>query len=386
MKYPERFDNIRRFYDEEVAQMLPQIRKMPEIGGILQIVLGKDYAEYLLRNLGPVNTVDDFQREVIGVLVTAIEHKTCKDVQLLGTENYDLEHGNLFVSNHRDIVLDSALLNSHLFYKGLPTTQIAIGNNLLAYPWITAAVRMNKAFVVKRDGSVKEQFIISKELSEYIRMVRTEYNESIWIAQREGRAKNSDDRTAPAIIKMLTMSGARDMAASLEELNITPLSINYEFDPCDYLKAREFQLKRDMPDYKKSQQEDLLNMKTGIMGYKGRVVFVIGKPLSNLKAVCGDAPRNEQAELIAEALDKEIFKGYHLFPINYVAADMLEGGTRFACNYTAADVKAVEKYLASRIELIDIPGKDEAFLKGKILEMYGNPALNQDKIGDAVNR
>ena len=379
MKYPEKFDNIRRFYDEEVAQMLPHIRKMPEIGGILETVLGKDYAEYLLRNLGPVNTVDDFQREVIGVLVTAIEHKTCKDVQLLGTENYDLERGNLFVSNHRDIVLDSAFLNSHLFYKGLPTTQIAIGNNLLAYPWITAAVRMNNAFVVKRDGSIKEQLLISKELSEYIRMVRTEYNESVWIAQREGRAKDSDDRTAPAIIKMFTMSGGRDMAESLEELNITPLSINYEFDPCDYLKAREFQLKRDQPDYKKSQQEDILNMQTGIMGYKGRVMFVIGKPMRNLSAVTGDTPKNEQAALLAKALDCEIHRNYYLFPINYVAADMLEGGNRFAEHYTAKDVAAVEKYLQSRLDLIDIPGKDEAFLRGKMLQMYGNPALNKDK-------
>lgn len=379
MKYPEKFDNIRRFYDEEVAQMLPLIRKMPEIGGILETVLGKDYAEYLLRNLGPVNTVDDFQREVIGVLVTAIEHKTCKDVQLIGTENYDLERGNIFVSNHRDIVLDSAFLNSHLFYKGLPTTQIAIGNNLLAYPWITAAVRMNKAFVVKRDGSVKEQFIISKELSEYIRMVRTEFHESVWIAQREGRAKDSDDRTAPAIVKMFTMSGERDMAASFEALNVTPLSINYEFDPCDYLKAREFQLKRDNPGYKKSQQEDILNMQTGIMGYKGRVVFVIGTPMRNVSAVTGYAPRNEQAALIAEALDREIHRGYHLFPINYVAADMLEGGNRFAEHYTTKDVAAVEKYLQSRLDLIDIPGKDEAFLRGKMLQMYGNPTLNKER-------
>lgn len=379
MKYPEKFDNIRRFYDEEVAQALPQIRKMPEIMGILQVVLGRDYAEYLLRNLGPVNTVDDFQREVIGVLITAIEHKTCSDVTLHGTANVDREHGNLFVSNHRDIVLDSALLNSHFFYKGLPTTQIAIGNNLLVYPWITAAVRMNKAFVVKRDGGIKEQLLISKELSEYIRMVRTEFNESVWIAQREGRAKNSDDRTAPAIIKMFCMSGPRDIAESVEQLNLTPVSINYEYDPCDYLKAREFQLKRDNENYKKTPQEDLLNMQTGIMGYKGRVTFVIGKPMTDLKSVVGNTPRSEHARLIAEALDKEIHRGYKLFPINYVAADLYEGGTRFAGNYTAADVKAFEKYIASRIELIDIPGKDEQFLRGKMLEMYGNPAINQAK-------
>lgn len=378
MKYPERFDNIRRFYDEEVAQMLPHIRKMPEINAILQSVLGKDYAEYLLRKLDPINNVDDFQREFIGVLITAIEHKTCKDVELLGSENYDREKGNLFITNHRDIVLDSALLNSHLFYKGLPTTQIAIGNNLLAYPWITAAVRMNKAFVVKRDGTIKEQFVISKELSEYIRMVRTEYNESVWIAQREGRAKNSDDRTAPAIIKMFTMSGPRDIAESAEALNITPISINYEYDPCDYLKAKEFQLKRDNPDYKKSQQEDVLNMKTGIMGYKGRVVFVMGKPMRNLKAITGDAPRNEQAELIAAAIDREIHRGYHLFPNNYVAADMLRGTEDFADRYTKKDVASFEEYVKSRIALIDIPNKDEKYLRERILEMYGNPAINQN--------
>lgn len=376
MKYPVEFDDIRRLYDEEVQTAYAKIVAEPQVKAIVQQVLGKDYAEYFLRNLGPINTVDEFQEEVIGVIITTIEHKTCKEVTLAGDENVDRVKGNLFVSNHRDIVLDSAFLNSHLLYKGFRTGQIGIGNNLLAAPWIAYAVRVNKAFVVKRDGSLKELLLISKHLSEYIRLTR-EAGESVWIAQREGRAKNSDDRTQTSIIKMFGMSGSGDIATDVESLNITPVSINYEFDPCDYLKAREFQLKRDLPDYKKTPQEDLLNMKTGMMGYKGRVSFLIGKPLRGLAEATAGESKNEKARVIAEMLDREIHRGYKLFANNYVAADLLEGGKRFADRYNSAEAEAFKRYLQSRIDLIDIPGKDVDFLRGKLLEMYANPAINQ---------
>jgi len=376
MIYPAEFDDIRRLYDSEVKPVLSEIVSQPQVRAIVQYVLGEDYTDYFFDKLSKVSTIEEFQREVIGMIITTIEHKTCKSVNLYGTENVDLQKGNLFVSNHRDIVLDSAFLNSHLLFKGYKTTQIGIGNNLLAQPWITYSVRLNKSFVVKRDGTIKEQFLISKQLSEYIRMIR-EAGESVWIAQREGRAKNSDDRTQPSIIKMFGMSGGTDLASSVEELNITPVSINYEYDPCDWLKAREFQLKRDNPEYKKSQQEDILNMKTGLMGYKGRVTFVIGKPIRQMKQMCGDTPKNEQARIIASGLDKEIHKGYKLFPINYVAADLLEGGNRFSSLYTSADATSFESYINSRIALIDIPNPDYDFLRGKFIEMYGFPAVNK---------
>lgn len=376
MKYPVEFDDIRRLYDEEVHDAFSYIEQQPQVKSVVESVLGKDYAEFFLRNLGPINTVDEFQKEVIGVIITTIEHKTCKDVTLTGEENVDAVKGNLFVSNHRDIVLDSAFLNSHLLYKGFKTSQIGIGNNLLAAPWIEKAVRVNKAFVVKRDGSLKELLLISKHLSEYIRATRMGA-ESVWIAQREGRAKDSDDRTQTSIIKMFGMSGDGNIAADVEALNITPVSINYEFDPCDWLKAREFQLKRDNSDYKKTPQEDLLNMKTGMMGYKGRVSFVIGKPLRGLAERTAGESKNDAARTIAEMLDRAIHSGYQLFPNNYVAADMLEGGGRFAGKYDNAEAEAFKRYLQSRIDLIDIPGKDVEFLRRKLLEMYANPAINQ---------
>lgn len=377
MKYPVEFDDIRRLYDDEVQKSVAEILNQPQVPAILASVLGNDYSEYIINLLNKIDTIDSLQHEMIRVLVNTLENKTCKDVRLYGAENVDVNSGNLFISNHRDIILDSAFLNAHLLYKGFNTTQIAIGNNLLVFPWINLSVRLCKSFVVKRDGSIKEQLLISKHLSDYIRITRLEHKESIWIAQREGRAKNSDDRTAPAIIKMLSMSGSRDIAESVEALNITPVSINYEFDPCDYLKAMEFQLKRDNPDYKKSPQDDLMNMKTGLMGYKGRVSFVIGKPMRELQNMVGDTPRNEQAQLIATELDKQIHKGYLLFENNYVAADMLEGGCRFRDKYTDKDVEVFKAYLKSRVDLIDIPNKDCEFLSSKIVEMYANPAINQ---------
>ncbi len=377
MKYPAEFDDIRRLYDDEVKESVSEILGQPQMPSIIGAVLGNDYAEYFIRKLAAANSIDGVQHEAILDLITTLEHKTCRSVSLFGTENVDTDNGNLFVSNHRDIILDSAFLNEHLLFKGLNTTQIAIGNNLFVYPWISTAVRLCKSFVVKRDGNIKEQFLISKQLSEYIRFTRESLKESIWIAQREGRAKDSDDRTAPAIIKMFSMSGNRNIAESVESLKVTPVSINYEFDPCDYLKAKEFQLKRDCPEYKKSPQDDLINMKSGLMGYKGKVSFVIGKPLSGLNSIVGDAPRNEQAHLIAAELDRQIHKGYMLYPNNFVAADMLESGCRFKDKYTEKDAETFNAYLRSRIDLIDVPNKDCEFLRSKIIEMYANPAINQ---------
>ncbi|MCQ2351456.1 MAG: 1-acyl-sn-glycerol-3-phosphate acyltransferase [Paludibacteraceae bacterium] len=377
MRYPAEFDDIRRLYDDEVKESVSEILGQPQMPSIIGAVLGNDYAEYFIRKLAAADSIDGVQHESILDLITTLEHKTCRSVSLFGTENVDTDNGNLFVSNHRDIILDSAFLNEHLLFKGLNTTQIAIGNNLFVYPWISTAVRLCKSFVVKRDGNIKEQFLISKQLSEYIKFTRESLKESIWIAQREGRAKDSDDRTAPAIIKMFSMSGSRNIAESVESLKVTPVSINYEFDPCDYLKAKEFQLKRDCPEYKKSPQDDLINMKSGLMGYKGKVSFVIGKPLSGLNSIVGDAPRNEQAHLIAAELDRQIHKGYVLYPNNFVAADMLESRHRFKDKYTEKDVEAFNAYLKSRIDLIDVPNKDCEFLRSKIIEMYANPAINQ---------
>lgn len=279
-----------------------------------------------------------------------------------------------FVSNHRDIVLDSAFLDVMLFNAGYPTTvEIGIGDNLLIYPWIKRLVRMNKAFTVRRGLTAHEMMRSSELMSRYIHYAVTEKRENIWIAQREGRAKDSDDRTQESVLKMLAMGG------ELKELNIVPLTISYEFDPCDYLKAQEFQLKRDNPSFKKSKQDDLNNMKTGILGYKGRVHYHCGTAINTWLNELKDLPRKDFFTAVAQRMDREIHLGYYLYPANYIAEDLLSGQDVYGSHYTKADKERFEQYLAGQLAKIDIPNKDEAFLRTMMLTMYANPLRNQLK-------
>ncbi len=282
-----------------------------------------------------------------------------------------------FVSNHRDIVLDSAFLDVMLLSNGYPTTvEIGIGDNLLIYPWIKRLVRMNKAFIVRRSLTPKEMLRSSRLMSSYIHHAVTKKRENIWIAQREGRAKDSDDRTQESVLKMLAMGGEGTPVESLKELNIVPLTISYEYDPCDYLKAQEFQLKRDNPRFKKSRQDDLDNMKTGIFGYKGRVHYHCGTPVNEWIDQLASLPRTEVFAELCRRMDRELHSGYRLYANNFVALDLLHGSHDYADRYTHQDVESFENYLAGQIKKIRLPQKDEAFLRECMLTMYANPTIN----------
>lgn len=281
-----------------------------------------------------------------------------------------------FVSNHRDIVLDSAFLDVLLNKHGYPTTvEIGIGDNLLIYPWIKRLVRMNKAFTVRRGLTAHEMMRSSQLMSSYIHYAVTQKKENIWIAQREGRAKDSDDRTQDSVLKMLAMGGEGELADKLRDLNIVPLTISYEYDPCDYLKAQEFQQKRDNPAFKKSRQDDLDNMKTGIFGYKGRIHYHCGTPINQWLDELGELPKNEFFKEVAHRMDTEIHRHYRLYPCNYIALDILDN-TKYSSYYTPADVERFEQYLAGQLAKINIPNKDEAFLRECMLTMYANPLRN----------
>ncbi|MBQ4484082.1 MAG: acyltransferase [Prevotella sp.] len=280
-----------------------------------------------------------------------------------------------FLTNHRDIVLDSAFLDVLLIDNGYPTTvEIGIGDNLLIYPWIKRLVRMNKAFIVRRGLTPRAMLESSQLMSRYIHHAVTEKRENIWLAQREGRAKDSDDRTQEAVLKMLAMGG------ELSELNIVPLTISYEYDPCDYLKAQEFQQKRDNPSFKKSRQDDLDNMRTGIFGYKGRVHYHCAAPINTWMDELKDLPKNEFYAALAQRIDQELHRNYRLYPINYCAADLLSGKGEFIAHYTEKDRLNVEDYIAQQIAKITLPEKDVPFLRERILTMYANPLYNYLKV------
>jgi hypothetical protein len=325
-----------------------------------------------------IHSTLDFQLRFMKPIVWYILRKCSSGATFEHSRIQAGEERYTFVSNHRDIVLDSAFLDLLLVKAHYPTTvEIGIGDNLLIYPWIKRLVRMNKAFTVRRGLSPKEMLRSSQLMSEYIHYAVTQKKENIWIAQREGRAKDSDDRTQESVLKMLAMGGTGDNNVDkLRDLNIVPLTISYEFDPCDYLKAQEFQLKRDNPSFKKSKQDDLDNMKTGIFGYKGRVHYRCGTQINQWIDELKELPKKEFYTALCQRMDQEIHAGYQLFPVNYIALDGLNGNRDNASHYTADDEKHFADYLTSQLAKINIPNKDEAFLRERMLTMYANPLRN----------
>ena len=369
------FDEIRPYEPEEMKQAFEDLLSDRQFNVVMKGFapwLPKSVRNGLLRlAFKGVKSPLDFQKRFMKPVVKYIIRKhtdgcTFDDARI---KNSQLRF--TFVSNHRDIVLDSAFLDVKLVEAGYPTTvEIGIGDNLLIYPWIRRLVRMNKAFTVRRGLSLRETLAASQLMSRYIHFAVTQKKENLWIAQREGRAKDSNDRTQDAVLKMLAMGG------ELKELNIVPLTISYEFDPCDYLKAQEFQQKRDNPGFKKSRQDDLDNMKTGIFGYKGRVVYRTAAPINTWIDELADLPKSEFFKAVAERMDTEIHKGYELFPCNYIALDMLNGDQANSAHYTAADKQRFETYLSGQLAKIIIDHKDETFLRERMLTMYANPLRN----------
>lgn len=381
------FDEIRPYEAGEMQQAFRELLADRQFALVL-----KGFAPWLpkgVRNgllklaFTGVKTPLDFQKRFMKPIVRHIIRKH--------TDGCTFDEGPLaandktqrytFISNHRDIVLDSAFLDVMLIDHGYPTTvEIGIGDNLLIYPWIKRLVRMNKAFTVRRGLTPKEMLRSSQLMSSYIHYAVTQKKENIWIAQREGRAKDSDDRTQDSVLKMLAMGGEGTLVEKLRDLNIVPLTISYEFDPCDYLKAQEFQQKRDNPAFKKSRQDDLDNMKTGIFGYKGRVHYHCGTPINQWIDELADLPKNEFFTALSQRIDSELHQHYRLYPANYIALDELNGGSTYTEHYSEADKQRFDEYLKERIAKVELDGKDETFLRERILTMYANPAINHLKL------
>ncbi len=378
MERTAEFDDIRPYYDEEVAPTIDRLLKDPEFQRVIRFIMPDIDWEQFETVMKTFTNKHDFQHTIIKETVLKLVGKTSTSINCAGFENITREDAYTYVSNHRDIVLDASLLCSLLSMNGYETTEIAIGDNLLIQPWIRDVVRLNKSFIVKRGVSVRQMLEVSMQLSRYIHYTITQKKQSIWIAQREGRAKNSDDRTQESLLKMLSMGGEnKDFLENIRELNITPLSLSYEYDPCDYLKAKEFQQKRDNPEFKKSPQDDLRNMETGLFGFKGRIHFQIGKPINALlDSIDKNLNKNEQAFAVGELIDKDIYLNYQFYPVNYIAYDRLWGNDQFRSYYTSEDISAVDHYFQQKLDLIDLPDKDLPFLTEKLMEMYAYPVKN----------
>jgi len=378
MEINPEFDDIRPYNDDEVAPVVQQIFENPKLRESLEAYFPNIEWETFKTQSLSVRTVHDLQRTVIMYLASELVTRSSSGMAGSGFENISKDTPYLFISNHRDIVLDVSILSVLLVKNDFNTPEIAIGDNLLLAPWIEDLAKLNKSFIVNRGVSGRQMFEVSRHLSRYIHFVINNKEDSIWIAQREGRAKDSNDRTQDSLLKMLAMGSDKDFLDSIRELNIAPVSMSYEYDPCDFLKAKELQQRRDNPAFKKSRLDDLVSMETGLTGFKGNIRLRIGKPINpQLEKLDENLSRNELTPQIAQIIDNEIFLNYHFYPANYIAYDRLWGKDFFKGKYTFEDEKIFDAYLQKQLEKIDLPDKDIPFLTEKILEMYANPVKNQ---------
>ncbi len=378
----DEFKDIAPYDDNVFKETMARLVKEPGFENAIRFVMPDSDFNEVVKQLLSIDNKADFQNKVMYGILLLLESKTTAGVTDSGLENFDTSRNVLFITNHRDIVLDASFLGLAMIRKGLPAQEVALGDNLLIFDWIEDLVRLNKGIIVKRNLRLTKALEAAKQLSGYIHYCIAEKHESVWIAQREGRAKDSNDLTQESVIKMLALTGeAKGFVERLMELNITPTAISYEYDPNDYLKAREFLARRRDPEFKKSQHDDLLSMETGILQFKGRVHFNIGRCINDeLSQMTGITDKVEAVKKVCALIDREIHSGYRIYPINYIAFDRLNNTSRFADEYNSSDIEKFDTYLSGQLAKVDLPDitPDEmSFMRDKIMEMYANPLRNK---------
>lgn len=377
---PEEFKDIRPYAPDELPAVFDRLLSDEQFMQAVESVMPGKSREQMAAQLAKCPTNTDVQRYFFYPLVKQILAAFSQGIDLTMPEDFEIDKPHTFITNHRDIVLDSAFLSYLLVKNGFPTTvEIAIGDNLLVRPWIKELVRVNKSFIVQRSLSMREMLRASQVMSRYMHFAIDQKKENIWIAQREGRAKDSDDRTQDALLKMMVMGGEGSVIERLRNLHLTPMALSYEYDPCDFLKAKEFQQRRDDADFKKSGDDDLRSMKTGIFGQKGHIHFEAAPCIDDwLDTLDPEMPKTDLFPLVAQHIDHEIHRCYRLYPGNYVAADELRGTTSHAASYTTEERAVFLDYLQQRIAMVDLEKPDVPFLRERLLTMYANPVFNHE--------
>jgi len=378
----EEFKDIAPYDDSVFKETMARLVAEPGFENAIKYVMPEtDYAT-VVQNLLSIDNKEDFQTKVMVGILKILEEKTTSGVTDSGIEQIGKDTNVLFITNHRDIVLDASFLGLAMIRAGKSAQEVALGDNLLIYDWIEDLVRLNKGIIVKRNLRLTKALEAAKQLSGYIHYCIREKHQSVWIAQREGRAKDSNDVTQESVIKMLALAGETDgIVKRLMELNITPTAISYEYDPNDYLKAREFLAKKRDPEFKKSQRDDLLSMETGILKFKGHVHFAIGKCITqDLAEMVGITDKVEVVRRVCSLIDNEIHRGYRIYPINYIAFDTLHRTGRFRNEYTQDDIDKFNAYLNGQLDKVDLPeitADEREFMRERILSMYANPLRNK---------
>ena len=377
------FSDISPYDDSVFHEKMENLVKEPGFLHAVNYTMPKDDVPVLIDELLKIDNKYDFQQQVMYPFLEMLAKTTTSGISLGGLKYHNPGMNYTFITNHRDIVLDASFLNLAFIRKGIPTSEVAIGNNLLIFDWITDLVRLNKSFIVKRDTGLREGLEAAKKLSAYIHHTLLEKKESIWIAQREGRAKDSSDRTQESLVKMLALGGEGSFMERLKEINLMPVSISYEFDPNDYLKAKEFLMRRRDPHFKKSQRDDLFSMETGLLQFKGKVHFQLTPRINAKLDQIGDfKDNNTAARYVGCIIDQAIHRSYEIFPVNYVAYDELHQTNRFSRFYTSEQKDETLDYFNRQLAKVDVPDLSEEernYMMEMMLVMYANPLKNKLK-------
>lgn len=372
------FDDIRPFNDDEVPAIVKSLLIDPTFVGILKKIYHKDeVVEQIKQLISNSKSIEEFQSKVVVPLLGVIEKQTTQGITFSAMDQFDPKLSHLIISNHRDIILDSAFLNLILHTNGFNKTEIAIGDNLLAFDWISKLVKLNRSFIVKRGLGIREQLLESKKLSSYIRHCVSEKGENAWIAQKEGRSKDGHDETQPALLKMLNMSNEKSQLDGFKDLNIVPMAISYEIEPCAISKVKELLTKKHDPDFKKSQKDDLNAMANGVMQAKGRVHFAFGNPVNiKIEELTANKSKNEVIKAIAEFIDRRIYFNYKLWPNNYIAYDFIKQTDKHADKYTEEEKDAFKTTMDKELATLNFTYEEAS---EQYLKMYANPVINFEK-------
>jgi 1-acyl-sn-glycerol-3-phosphate acyltransferase len=369
------FDDIRPYYDHEVNEKMQLLLADPVFDRVLKYIYpDAGTIQKVKYQLSKIQTIDQLQFSFVYELLKNVIKGTTSGLSFDGMEYLEKGKPYLFISNHRDIILDSALLNYLVYKNGMNTTQIAIGSNLLILDWIVHAVKLNRSFIINRDAAPRELLAASHKVSQYIRDSITTKNISVWIAQREGRTKDGNDKTQISLLKMLNMSNEKSFSEGFSELNVVPVSISYEIEPCGIGKIREMIKKDGDEGYIKTSKDDLKSMSKGMFGQKGHIHFSFGKPLNTELQNFEDSDKpNDLFQQLASNIDDHIHSQFKLWPNNFVAYDLLTSEGKFKNKYTDKDLLAFKALVLESRSEID---EDAAEVENRFLKLYANPVIN----------
>ncbi len=374
-----KFESLSPYSDEEMVQAIAEIADHPYVSMIQSYFFPDEEPGYLKEQMLAVHSIDELQEVVMTKIVEWVISNTIHNFSYEGMNNINPEGKFLLMSNHRDIILDPAILQYIFYRNGIQMTEIAVGDNLLTNPIIEKMIRSNRIVKVVRGISARELYLSSQLLSEYIRLRITSGVSSIWLAQRQGRTKNGADTTEQGLLKMLDMSGKKTFIANFLELNITPMTVSYEYEPCDILKAREVLISR-YKKYVKEDGEDVHSIITGVKQQKGNVHICISPKLTEQEVYEASlCDKNDRYQFIRQTVDLKVIDGYKLWKTNYMAYDLLNNTTKYSDRYSPEEKEAFTDYMNAQMDTVE-PELNRDELREIFLQIYSNPVLSKEKM------